>query len=67
MATTRGEHRMNTLNYPETGATRQIPLPAGYHHLRHRTAVGTGRGAGAAGGGGGGGGGGGAAAPRGGA
>ncbi|GGX30182.1 DUF1990 family protein [Streptomyces chryseus] len=34
---------MSTLNYPETGATRQTPLPAGYHHLRHRTAVGTGR------------------------
>ncbi|MGX1885056.1 DUF1990 family protein [Streptomyces sp. NPDC055287] len=34
---------MSRLNYPETGATRQDTLPAGYHHLRHRVPVGTGR------------------------
>ncbi|MGR8007094.1 DUF1990 family protein [Streptomyces hypolithicus] len=34
---------MSALNYPEVGATRHTPLPAGYHHLRHRTPVGTGR------------------------
>ncbi|MEV8098120.1 DUF1990 domain-containing protein [Kitasatospora sp. NPDC085879] len=32
-----------TLTYPEVGATAGPgPLPAGYHHLRHRTAVGRG-------------------------
>ncbi|MEW1909991.1 DUF1990 domain-containing protein [Kitasatospora sp. NPDC085895] len=32
-----------TLSYPEVGATAGPgPLPAGYHHLRHRTAVGRG-------------------------
>ncbi|MEU0132994.1 DUF1990 domain-containing protein [Streptomyces sp. NPDC006296] len=34
---------MNTLTYPEVGATRLGPLPEGYHHLRHRAAVGRGR------------------------
>ncbi|MER6120162.1 DUF1990 domain-containing protein [Streptomyces sp. NPDC001743] len=34
---------MNTLTYPEAGATRLGPLPAGYHHLHHRTRVGHGR------------------------
>ncbi|MGW7055681.1 DUF1990 family protein [Streptomyces sp. NPDC054887] len=34
---------MSRLTYPETGATARTPLPAGYHHLRHRAAVGTGR------------------------
>ncbi|MFF8828680.1 DUF1990 family protein [Streptomyces sp. NPDC015131] len=29
--------------YPEVGATRTAPLPAGYHHLRHSTPVGHGR------------------------
>ncbi|MGW0558251.1 DUF1990 family protein [Streptomyces sp. NPDC002926] len=32
-----------TLNYPETGATRLGPLPAGYHHLHHTTRIGRGR------------------------
>ncbi|MBY8871230.1 DUF1990 domain-containing protein [Micromonospora sp. PLK6-60] len=27
---------MTELTYPQVGATRQGPLPAGYHHLRHR-------------------------------
>ncbi|MFF5175858.1 DUF1990 family protein [Micromonospora sp. NPDC000089] len=27
---------MSELTYPEAGATRDGPLPAGYHHLRHR-------------------------------
>ncbi|MEU6232891.1 DUF1990 domain-containing protein [Kitasatospora sp. NPDC047058] len=33
------------LNYPETGAstTPGRPLPAGYHHLRHRVLIGHGR------------------------
>ncbi|MER7759858.1 DUF1990 domain-containing protein [Streptomyces sp. NPDC097619] len=31
-----------TLSYPERGATRHRPLPAGYHHLGHRTAIGHG-------------------------
>ncbi|MFE7776828.1 DUF1990 family protein [Streptomyces sp. NPDC057445] len=31
------------LNYAEAGATRLAPLPDGYHHLRHRVAVGHGR------------------------
>ncbi|MBO4163939.1 DUF1990 family protein [Micromonospora antibiotica] len=26
---------MSELTYPEVGATRRGPLPAGYHHLRH--------------------------------
>ncbi|WP_406089606.1 DUF1990 family protein [Streptomyces sp. NBC_01013] len=34
---------MNTLTYPEAGATRLGPLPDGYHHLHHRTEVGHGR------------------------
>ncbi|WP_069170000.1 DUF1990 family protein [Streptomyces griseus] len=34
---------MSNLTYPEVGATRLGPLPEGYHHLRHRTAVGRGR------------------------
>ncbi|WP_405800252.1 DUF1990 domain-containing protein [Streptomyces halstedii] len=34
---------MTTLTYPEVGATRHGPLPDGYHHLRHRAAVGRGR------------------------
>ncbi|HEY9331358.1 MAG TPA: DUF1990 domain-containing protein [Streptomyces sp.] len=34
---------MNTLTYPEAGATRLGPLPDGYHHLHHRTPVGRGR------------------------
>ncbi|MEU9039991.1 DUF1990 domain-containing protein [Streptomyces sp. NPDC048352] len=31
------------LSYPERGATRLRPLPAGYHHLHHRTRIGHGR------------------------
>ncbi|MFE9396655.1 DUF1990 family protein [Streptomyces flavidovirens] len=34
---------MSDFTYPEVGATGQAPLPAGYHHLRHRVPVGTGR------------------------
>ncbi|MGW0552250.1 DUF1990 family protein [Streptomyces altiplanensis] len=34
---------MSTFTYPEVGATRQDTLPPGYHHLRHRVPVGTGR------------------------
>lgn len=34
---------MTTLTYPEVGATRLGPLPAGYQHLHYRTAVGRGR------------------------
>ncbi|MFI7361222.1 DUF1990 family protein [Streptomyces sp. NPDC050149] len=34
---------MNTLTYPEAGATRLGPLPDGYHHLHHRIRVGRGR------------------------
>lgn len=30
-------------NYPETGATRTGPLPAGYHHLHHTVRVGHGQ------------------------
>lgn len=30
-------------NYPEVGATRTRPLPAGYHHLHHTVLVGHGR------------------------
>ncbi|MEU8760288.1 DUF1990 domain-containing protein [Streptomyces sp. NPDC048659] len=30
-------------NYPEVGATRARPLPAGYHHLGHSVRVGHGR------------------------
>ncbi|MEI7033452.1 DUF1990 domain-containing protein [Streptomyces pratensis] len=33
---------MNTLTYPEVGATRLGPLPRGYHHLHHRAPVGRG-------------------------
>lgn len=32
-----------SLTYPEVGATRHGPLPAGYHHLRHTVRIGTGR------------------------
>ncbi|AWI33241.1 DUF1990 family protein [Streptomyces tirandamycinicus] len=31
------------LNYAETGATRRLPLPGGYHHLHIRMRVGSGR------------------------
>ncbi|WP_411104636.1 DUF1990 family protein [Streptomyces sp. cmx-4-9] len=31
------------LTYPDRGATARLPLPAGYHHLRHRTRIGQGR------------------------
>ncbi|MER6997905.1 DUF1990 domain-containing protein [Streptomyces sp. NPDC000410] len=31
------------LNYREVGATRVGPLPDGYHHLHHRTRIGSGR------------------------
>ncbi|MFE3516711.1 DUF1990 family protein [Streptomyces sp. NPDC059166] len=34
---------MDALTYPEAGATRAHPLPAGYSHLHHRAAVGRGR------------------------
>lgn len=30
-------------SFPEVGATRTGPLPAGYHHLRHQTLIGHGR------------------------
>ena len=33
---------MRDLTYAEVGATRQVPLPAGYHHLHYRTMIGTG-------------------------
>ncbi|MER6214106.1 DUF1990 domain-containing protein [Streptomyces sp. NPDC001674] len=33
----------SVLSYPDSGATRHRPLPAGYHHLHHRTRVGHGR------------------------
>lgn len=33
----------DALTYPEQGATARRPLPAGYHHLHHRTRVGRGR------------------------
>jgi uncharacterized protein (UPF0548 family) len=38
-------HRNTTrgLDYPEVGATRNDPLPAGYHHLRHTVRIGSGR------------------------
>lgn len=32
-----------SLDYPEVGATRHGPLPAGYHHLHHTARIGTGR------------------------
>jgi uncharacterized protein (UPF0548 family) len=32
-----------SLDYPEVGATRNDPLPAGYHHLRHTARIGSGR------------------------
>lgn len=31
------------LSYPDRGATACRPLPAGYHHLHHRTRIGHGR------------------------
>ncbi|MFE9932740.1 DUF1990 family protein [Streptomyces sp. NPDC005533] len=33
----------DTVNYPDKGATARRPLPAGYHHLDHRTRLGHGR------------------------
>ncbi|MFJ7592411.1 DUF1990 family protein [Streptomyces sp. NPDC097617] len=33
----------DTVNYPDRGATAHRPLPAGYHHLSHRTRLGHGR------------------------
>lgn len=33
----------DTLSYPDRGATARHPLPAGYHHLRHRTRIGHGQ------------------------
>ncbi|MFD8981019.1 DUF1990 family protein [Streptomyces sp. NPDC059564] len=33
----------DTVNYPDRGATAHRPLPAGYHHLHHRTRIGEGR------------------------
>ncbi|GAA4929450.1 DUF1990 family protein [Actinoplanes utahensis] len=33
---------MTQLTYPQVGATRTGSLPAGYRHLRHRTAIGAG-------------------------
>ncbi|OKJ94717.1 hypothetical protein AMK26_32535 [Streptomyces sp. CB03234] len=30
-------------SYPDVGATRTRPLPAGYHHLRHETLIGHGQ------------------------
>ncbi|MBO0513097.1 DUF1990 domain-containing protein [Streptomyces beijiangensis] len=35
--------RSGALNYPETGATRSLPLPPGYHHLQVRSPIGYGR------------------------
>ncbi|MET9883229.1 DUF1990 domain-containing protein [Streptomyces sp. NPDC006430] len=32
-----------TFNYPDRGATDRRPLPAGYHHLHHRTRIGRGQ------------------------
>ncbi|MET7765149.1 DUF1990 domain-containing protein [Streptomyces sp. NPDC005393] len=43
MAATHGPDAPSHLTYPEVGATRRWPLPAGYHHLRVRTRVGHGR------------------------
>lgn len=33
----------DALSYPDRGATARLPLPAGYHHLHHRTRIGQGR------------------------
>jgi uncharacterized protein (UPF0548 family) len=33
---------MTTVTYPEVGGTRRQPLPAGYHHLHHRSEIGVG-------------------------
>ena len=33
---------MSDLTYAEVGATRNVPLPAGYDHLHYRTHIGTG-------------------------
>ncbi|MBT2477493.1 DUF1990 family protein [Streptomyces sp. ISL-94] len=33
----------DALSYPDQGATARQPLPAGYHHLRHRARIGQGR------------------------
>ncbi|WP_030828757.1 DUF1990 family protein [Streptomyces hygroscopicus] len=38
-----GSGPASRLTYPEVGATRRWPLPAGYRHLRVRTHVGYGR------------------------
>ena len=35
---------MSDLTYAEVGATRWVPLPAGYHHLHYRIRLGTGAG-----------------------
>lgn len=35
--------RPGRVSYPDRGATRLRPLPAGYHHLEHRVRVGHGR------------------------
>ncbi|MFI5979503.1 DUF1990 family protein [Streptomyces sp. NPDC051555] len=35
--------RTGALTYPDRGATRLRPLPAGYHHLDHRALIGRGR------------------------
>ncbi|MFD9407571.1 DUF1990 family protein [Streptomyces sp. NPDC059989] len=34
---------LDALSYPDRGATARRPLPAGYHHLHHRTRIGRGR------------------------
>ncbi|MEU9145605.1 DUF1990 domain-containing protein [Streptomyces sp. NPDC048349] len=33
----------DALSYPDRGATAHRPLPAGYHHLHHRTRIGHGQ------------------------
>ncbi|MER6617970.1 DUF1990 family protein [Streptomyces xantholiticus] len=42
MSTTR-RNTARSLDYPEVGATRRGPLPAGYQHLHHTARIGTGR------------------------
>jgi uncharacterized protein (UPF0548 family) len=39
---TGGQRVLSPLTYPEVGATRDGPLPAGYRHLRYRTPLGAG-------------------------
>ncbi|WP_344362420.1 DUF1990 domain-containing protein [Streptomyces gobitricini] len=34
---------LSGFTYPEVGATRTLPLPTGYQHLRHRALIGHGR------------------------